>query len=172
MQAQARAEVFRDILDRVDRDDAATRYSKEELRVEHLLHRVERIVEKSARAIAVDGVGALILGVAVGDILYGDDDYLLAHLHNKALLILLVARSSSPRYYVEQCLEVGRRALLHTLLAALPRAAKVALDNRLKQVVDAIDAKGVDGIVVVGRGDDNLSIDIYLVEDIEAYAVG
>ena len=57
--------------------------------------------------------------------------------------------------------------LLDTLLASRPRTADVALGDRLKQIVESLYAKGIYGIVVVGRSDNHLCVNLHLIEDVE-----
>ena len=71
-----------------------------------------------------------------------------------------------------ECRNGNRRRWCSKAFEFVEGATQVFLSDGFEKIVDAVDLEGLEGVLVVGGGEDDGTGDVHLVEDVEGETVG
>ena len=137
---------------------------EEEVGVELVHDGVERAVHGLLVAVVEDGARHLVFQVEAGHLAYLDGYQLVVDGYEEVGLITAQVGCQS--------VDVGALHGGAEAFQLVDGVLQVLGGDGLEQVVDAAGLEGVEGVLVVGRGEDERAFDVDLVEDMERQAVG
>ena len=153
-----------DFLDGAMGDNILAVGTEEERGVELLHDEVEGFVDCMLLSVKKNGAGEFVLDIETGYLTDFDGDEFVEHGNEEVGAVMLERRGESRH-------RDGRRGRGEAV-EFVEGAAKVVLANGFEEVIYAVDFEGLEGVLVVGGGEDDWAGDFNLVEDMESEAVG
>ena len=138
--------------------------TEEEGWVELLHDEVEGFVDGVLLSAQQEDAGEFVLDIETGDLAYLDGDKFVEE-GNKEVRAVVLERGG-------ECRNGDRRWWRGKAFEFVEGATQVFLSDGFEKIVDAVDLEGLEGVLVVGGGEDDGTGDVHLVEDVEGETVG
>ena len=138
--------------------------TEEEGWVELLHDEVEGFVDGMLLSAQQEDSGEFVLDIETGDLAYLDGDEFVEEGDEKVRAVVL-ERGGKCRYGYW-------RRWRGKAFEFVEGATQVFLSDGFEKIVDAVDLEGLEGVLVVGGGEDDGTGNIHLVEDVEGETVG
>lgn len=165
---QAAAKPYRDILNRLARDDKLAVGAEEIITWQLALQCFERKVHLIPLAVVAVGGNSLLEGVQEGDIVVVQRDNLITEVDKEYLLLGMLSLCHRVVHARGVLLAVCRGESL----PLLDGTGDIRLVDRFEQVVDTVDLECLDSVLIVGGGEDYRNVDTHGVEYAERSSVG